>query len=391
MKDHDYWSDFSLMEGGPLYRLGRRIGLPDGRPGFVRLGLIIALLTWLPLFAFAGIAYLTSGSSIFPFLYSLGTHVRLLVAIPLFFIAEGMFNARVREAIRLMVTGRLITEQQLPRFNAALRAALTWRDTWIVEAALAVLTLVLVWSGIRGDVGGEISPWRSATEVRPTLAGWWYSTVAIPAFQFLFWRWCVRLLIWWQLLWRISRLELQMIPTHPDRAGGLGLLGVVHVTLAPLNFAVILTLVATFVEEIWFGGMDVQRLVMPLTASIVGNSFALVAPLLFFTARLLEVKQRGVLEYGVIAQDYVVAFDAKWRLTRHGPQSEPLLGSADLQSLADLANSFDVIRGMRIIPMAGSQIVLLVAAAIVPALPLVLFVIPLDELILQGVRTLFRL
>ena len=50
-----------------------------------------------------------------------------------------------------------------------------------------------------------------------------------------------------------------------------------------------------------------------------------------------------------------------------------------------------MIRGMRIIPMAWSQIVLLVAAAIVPVLPIVLFVIPLDELILQGARTLFRL
>ena len=169
------------------------------------------------------------------------------------------------------------------------------------------------------------------------------------------------------------------------------MLGVVHVTLAPLNFAMILTLVATFVEEIWSDGSDVRRLVMPLTASIVGNSFALLAPRLFFAARLLEVKQRGALEYGVIAQDYVRAFDAKWRRTNHPPQSESLLGSADLQSLADLANSFDVIRGMRIIPMAWSQIVLLVGAAIVPVLPLVLFVIPLDELILQGARTLFRL
>ena len=390
-KDHNHWSDFSPLEGGPLYWLGRRLGISDGRAGFVQLGLALALFTWLPLLALAAGDYLTTGKPIVSFLSSVGTHARLLVAIPLFFFAEGLFNARVREAIRLMVAGHLIHERQLPRFNDALRTALSWRDRWIVEAGLVVLTVVLVWSGVRADVADEISAWRLGTDSQPTFAGWWYGTVAIPAFQFLTWRWCVRLLIWWQLLWRISRLELQLIPTHPDRAGGLGMLGVVHVTLAPLNFAMILMLVATFVEEIWFGGLDVRRLVIPLAAGIVGNSFVLVAPLLFFAGRLVDVKQRGSLDYGALAQDYVRSFDTKWLRKSDTRQSEPMLGSADLQSLADLANSFDVIRGMRIIPIGPSQLLLLVGAAVLPVLPLVLFVIPLDQLILQGARMLLQL
>jgi hypothetical protein len=40
--------------------------------------------------------------------------------------------------------------------------------------------------------------------------------VSLPVFQFLFWRWNWRLLLWWQLIWRISRLDFQLIPTHPD-------------------------------------------------------------------------------------------------------------------------------------------------------------------------------
>src|SRR3954464_12892160 len=85
------WNDFSLMEGGPLYRLARTLRLSRGPSGFVYLGVAIALLTWMPLFALAAVTHsLTSGSTM-PFLQSLGTHVRLLVAIPLMFVAEARF------------------------------------------------------------------------------------------------------------------------------------------------------------------------------------------------------------------------------------------------------------------------------------------------------------
>jgi hypothetical protein len=99
------------------------------------------------------------------------------------------------------------------------------------------------------------------------------------------------------------------------------------------------------------------------------------------------VKQRGLLEYGAFASSYTRAFEAKW-LRAGAPSNEALLGTADLQSLADLGNSFSVIREMRIVPIAWRQIVLLAASSAVPLLPLLLIVFPLDELILRGAKSL---
>jgi hypothetical protein len=166
-------------------------------------------------------------------------------------------------------------------------------------------------------------------------------------------------------------------------------LGVAHVALAPLNLAVSGVLVASFSEQLMFAGADLRRVVLPLAVTVVGNTLVLVAPLLFFIPRLVDAKQRGSLEYGYLAASYTRAFEAKW--LRSNGSTEPLLGTPDVQSLADLANAFGVIRQMRIIPITRSQILLLAGAAAVPALPLIFFIIPLDELIIRGVRTLLHL
>ena len=128
----------------------------------------------------------------------------------------------------------------------------------------------------------------------------------------------------------------------------------------------------------------------PLVANVLLNVLLLTAPLLLFTWRLAETKHRGLLDYGGLASDYTRAFDAKW-LRRQPPPSEPLLGSADVQSLADLANAYNVVRTMRIVPIAAHQIVILGVAAALPAVPLIFFVVPLDELIVRGIKTLLQI
>ena len=63
------------------------------------------------------------------------------------------------------------------------------------------------------------------------------------------------------------------------------------------------------------------------------------------------------------------------------PEGEPLVGSADIQSLADLANSFEVVNRMQPVPFGKETIILLVVATALPVLPLMLTMFPLDELI----------
>lgn len=236
----------------------------------------------------------------------------------------------------------------------------------------------------------QISTWRQSPAGGSTLAGWYYILISLPVFQFLVWRWVARLLVWCHFLWRLRKLHLQLMPAHPDLAGGLGGLGVAHVALAPLGFAWSAIMVGTYAEEVMFGGLPIRQLIQPIAFIVVANAVSAVVPLLVFTSALVAAKRHGLLQYGRLAGEYTRAFDAKWVSPAAAPK-EHLLGSADLQSLADLANAFDVIRQMRVVPITGRQTLILAVAAALPALPLVLLVIPLDELVLRFVRTIINI
>ena len=106
----------------------------------------------------------------------------------------------------------------------------------------------------------------------------------------------------------------------------------------------------------------------------------LLCPLLVFASQLADVKRRGLRAYGTLAERYVREFDAKW-VRGSPPSEEPLVGSADIQSLADLGNSYEVVRTMRLSPITRDAILRLGAATLVPLVPLLLTVMPLEELI----------
>ena len=65
------------------------------------------------------------------------------------------------------------------------------------------------------------------------------------------------------------------------------------------------------------------------------------------------------------------------------------MGSADIQSLADLGNSYEVVRTMRLAPITKEMIVQLAAATLAPIVPLLLTMMPLEELLKSLLGILF--
>jgi hypothetical protein len=213
------------MGGGPLRDLGSKVGLRVGTCRVIYLGLAIALLTWVPLLVLTAAANTFWSGPTVPFVQSLGTHVRLLVVIPLMFVAEAAFDLRVQHLIRAIVAAQLVPRRQLPLLDAALRQAKAWRDSRLIEGVFVIIAILTIWGGFRADLPGDVTTWRTTPAGRPSLAGSWYGLVSLPLFLFLGWRWVMRLVIWCHLLSRIRGMDLQLLPAHPDRSGGLGGLG----------------------------------------------------------------------------------------------------------------------------------------------------------------------
>ncbi|HEU0038674.1 MAG TPA: hypothetical protein VFR76_05320, partial [Verrucomicrobiae bacterium] len=213
-----------------------------------------------------------------------------------------------------------------------------------------------------------------------SLAGWWFGCVSLPLFQFILLRWYFRLFIWARFLLHVSRIELKLVPSHPDRCGGLAFLAEVCTAFAPLLLAQGALLAGTLANQIFFAGAKLPQFKVEIIVIVAVALFAVLGPLLVFIPVLANAKRVGLREYGALAQRYVRGFDEKW-LRGGAPAEESFLGSGDIQSLADLGNSFEVVRGMRSVPITKEAVFQLAVLTLLPVLPLLLTMISFEELL----------
>jgi hypothetical protein len=133
-------------------------------------------------------------------------------------------------------------------------------------------------------------------------------------------------------------------------------------------------------NRIFFLGAALTDYKVEIAVMVVFLLCMIVGPLLVFAPQLAQTKRTGLREYGTLAEHYVRQFDTKW-LRGGAPADEPFVGSGDIQSLADLGNSYDVVRTMRILPVTKETVLQLVVATLAPIVPLALTMMPLEELL----------
>ena len=352
--------------------------------------LVLPALLWLPLLGLSladGRAW--SGVTI-PFLCDIEAYARFLVALPVLMFAEVMVHQRLRRVVGQFTERGLVTEEVRPRFNAALSAAVRLRDSLTAEIILLVTVMILaplLWHNGLAMQGATWYANASGEEVSLTLAGRYFVYVAAPLFQFILMRWLFRLFIWGRFLWQVSRLPLAILPAHPDLAGGLGFLGGSGFAFGPVLFAQGAVASGFIADRVLFNGQSALDF-RPEAAMLVGVAVSLVlAPLLFFSRALAQARRTGMREYGILAASYMRAFDHKW-LRGGAPADELLIGSADVQSLADMGGSYDIVREMKVLPFGYRTVLQLAATTAAPLAPLVLTVIPAADLLERLLKVL---
>ena len=386
--------DFSLALGGPLYQLWRRGRLTgDALEMMHRRVIVLSLLAWLPLLLLSvaqGTAW--GGRVAMPFLQDVDMHVRLLVALPLLIVAELVVNQRTRLTVRQFVERGLIPDAARARFDAIIDSAMRLRNSVIAEVSLIAFVYVVgvgvVW---RTQVALPVASWYGSPAAgtwHPTLAGWWMGCVSLPVFQFLLLRWYFRIVVWARFLWQVSRIELTLVPTHPDRSGGLGFLALVGYAFSPLLVAQGALVAGTIAERIFYAGATLPQFKLELVGVVAVLVFLVLGPMLVFGPKLAAAKREGLREYGTLAQRYVREFDQKW-LRGGAAADEPFVGSGDIQSLADLGNSFQVVQDMRLVPFTWQTVLQLAVAILVPVAPLLLTMFSLEQLVGEAIKMMF--
>lgn len=372
------------MAGGPLFNIEKRVGLiKQNAPLTVRRAVLAALLTWVPLLILSTMERRVFGHNVpVPFLRDFSTYSRFLLAVPLLLVAENILGPRIAEAAAHFVTSGVVIEKDFQQFDKSVELGLRSRDSVLAEIIIAILayivSIVSFWATAVHATTWYATRQNNGTSL--TWAGWWLIGFCAPLFNFLVLRWLWRLFLWFQFLARVRRLDIQLFPTHPDQAGGLGFVGMTQRFFGILLFSHSLATTGILANEIVYARLTLRHFLPAIAAYVIAAVGIMVGPLVLFMGTLLKTKRLGLYQYGTLATTYTGAFHKKW-IQHANPEHEPVLGTGDIQSLADLGNSYTFVERMNALPIGPITLIHLVIASLLPMTLLLLTVMPLKDIL----------
>jgi hypothetical protein len=387
-------SPFPLWSDGAIPRIYRLLGLSDDALALLgRRELALTAIAWLPLFVMSALDGRAWTGAQVPFLLDFDVQARLLVALPLLIAGEVAVHRRMPQAVNDFVDRRIVAGPARSGFDAAVNSALALSRSPIVEIAIVIgaFTIGVVARRSIESLGG-VTTWYAQPAggtTAFTAAGWWFLLVSRPLFRVVTFRWYLKLFVWGRFLYQVSRLKLHLVPTHPDRMGGLGFLSVVSNSFVPFLFAHGTMLSGRIANGVLYGGRRLGEYQSEMITAPVLALLLVIGPQLAFASSLFRAKRAGLLEYGALAERYARQFEAKWLGRSSVSNAESLLGSADIQSLADLGGGFDIVEGTRVLPVTRQTILSLAIVTLLPLAPLALTVISGRELVERLVKVIF--
>ena len=371
---------FTVVYGGPMMRLVARIGIER----LSLRALSFAVICWIPLLVLSAITTLvTGGPELRLFVTDLSALVRFLIAAPILVMAEAKIHRFTLQSVRQLETAGYLRDEDLSRFRQALEEVARGRESKLAEGIIVVLAYVASWIWFRNELKAGAAGWHArddATGLHFLPAGIWYVFMSIPFYQFLIYRWIYRMVLWIRFLYRVSRLDLVVYATHPDLAGGLGFLAGTQSSFSPIVFATAAVTSAIQFERIQKGLTTFDAVQWVIAALVVVvYPVLLLGPLAVFYPMLRRARRTWDLENSALAMRYARLFHQRWGPNRGDDES--LLGTGDLQSLADMQNSLSATQRMRLVPVTVNAAKTLLGAGAIPFVPLLLTKYPLDKVL----------
>jgi hypothetical protein len=350
---------------------------------------LAVLVTWVPLVVAAAVANrLLPGAGDEPLLQHFGVHVRLLLAVPLFIIDDAVAHSVFSEIVPHFVRSGLVTAADRPRFVAIVQRTTAWRDGW--RPWVVIAGVVIAWTvAVPAVWDAHELTWTRSDPPMPALrfAIFWYRYVAQPIFETLLLVWLWRLFLATALMWRIARLNLALVPTHPDRAAGLGFLEFVPLAFVAPAFAIAAVLSGRWAHDVLYHHVELGTLAIPLGAFVVVTAVLVLVPLLVFVRPLGVARHRALLDYGMLIGEHHRRLRRRWILGE-ALGDDAMLTARELGSAPDSLRLYDAVWAMWPLPVSKRKLLGIIALIALPILPLVAVEVHLGDALLKIIRTL---
>ncbi len=397
MYNAEGFESFRLSTGGLVYRLLKLLHIqqPDNY-SFKRRHIALITLCWLPLLLFTAIEGNLFNTSIdSPFIYDLTPYVRYLIVLPLLINADVIIDQLIISVLQSVSTSGILGDDNKEKYNKAIEKLSQRKDSYIADIVILVISYSVVLSYLSNleelSVSTTFTNWiitHGDTGARLTHAGWWFLLVSSPVLQIILYRWFWRFYLWVEFLYRVSRIELKLQPTHPDLAGGLGILknGESAFILIAIAFGALLSV--GLAEDILYTDMTLIQSLPDIIGFIVIAIVLMTLPMFFFTKQLAMTRRWGRVVYGDLGHRLSNAFDKKWGDTSDLSNGDELLKTADSSVVCDYADIYNVVDDMRFIPISLKGYFLQLTVLAIPFIPLILTEYSLTDILKRVIDTL---
>ncbi len=389
---------FSLFDGDLLNRTFSRIGL-DSRhvSDLTARALIVIGITWVPMAVLAYSQHLYSPHIVARnFFADYAAYAQFLIAIPLFIVGERIVSRSTRQADMDFVDTGVVSVEDLPIVSASHAEVERLRMSRVAEAVCITLAYVTAGATILPELATQsMLTWHSGagptgnlhTLFGLTAPGAWALLVALPILNYWWIRIAWKIIVWTRYLYRMSRLRLVLVASHPDSTGGIGFVSEVQSTFALIIFAYGVSNVAAVIAykvAIEHAPLSLMPVWGPAIGFIVCAPLLFTVPLLMFTKQLSRTKRRAMALCRAQLLRRSLAFEAR---SLSEDLSEGLSvgagsDSAWLASMNNLSGVFDRIGHMRVVPFdlkSATQLLGATIGSVATVLPLLKFEGPLKD------------
>ena len=361
--------------------------VPAGELGTGRRAVLLALLTWVPIVAWAAIAgRLLQVDAGEPLLQHYGVHVRCLLAIPLLVLAEAALHRAAQPLAAQFVSSGIVGADQRAGFDLAIRQVRRLRDAslpWVF-----VLGGALAWSLVDHPiVQDDALAWAVDAKGALGFGGWWFTYVVRPIFLALVLSWLWRMLLVAYWFWRVGRLGLSLVPTHPDRTGGLAFVEKVPGAFALVTFALSAVIASRWAHEVAHHDAALRSFMQPALAFVVLWTLFALLPLLALVPALAGARGRAIPAYAALVGEQGRLVHGRWIL-RENVGEPPILDAPEIGPVADAAAMYDAVKRMRVVPIGKGALVKILVPIVLPMIVVAALQIPLKQLLLTVVKAL---
>jgi hypothetical protein len=369
----------SHHQRGPFTRLLLALHLEPKNPRkLTRMALVVAAALWLTFTICAFVDHVLTGK--IPLLYEdLSAHVRIVVSVPALLLAETMHKERSSYVMDRLTDGVIADASQQGTVTRIVSTAERLRHSRTLEYACWALGFSFGFAMLRREFGVS-DALRGLSEAAATgVAYVWYVLLVVPVYGFLFSRAVLRWAVWSWLLFRVSRIDLRLCPTHPDRAGGLGFLSEPVSAAAIVGFALSAGMVTRWRAAAQMASVSIRAFAPNFAVLLVAALVLSLGPLLSFSIPAFRARLQAEREHSRLVLRYVQQVHAAW--FERQPQPESAIGVFDSSSMADIDSTYQNLLRMRVLPIDPKMLIAVTFGVGLPFAVAMAAEIPLSELL----------